>query len=305
MAMIKDITLVGLGAVGAVMASKLGAFTGVRFRVAADPERIEKYRTQGLFFNGTKCQYDFFTPTTEQDYKADLVIVATKFSGLDEALDLIEPIVGPETLILPLLNGITAHGIIEARYGFDRTLYGIYIGHTASRYGNKITHDGQCKIVFGRASNNPIDHQISDLGELFTHSKLAFSIEDDMIRATWRKFIANIGLNQTTAVLRCKYGHIKENPQARELMVLLMSEAAAVAAAEGIARADQILQDSIAMLDKLNSQDGSSMYQDVVQGRITELDMFAGEVCRLGRKHGIATPFNHAVELVIAGTMPQ
>lgn len=305
MAMIKDITLVGLGAVGAVMASRLGACDDVRFRVAADRKRIEKYDNEGVFFNGSRCKYDFFTPTSEHHYKADLVIVATKFSGLAEALDLIEPIVGPETLILPLLNGITAHGIIEARYGFDRTLYGIYIGHTASRYGNKITHDGQCKIVFGRASNNHIDHQISDLGELFTHSKLAFSIEDDMIRAMWRKFIANIGLNQTTAVLRCKYGHIKENPQSRELMVLLMSEAAAVAAAEGIARADQILQDSIAMLDKLNSQDGSSMYQDVVQGRITELDMFAGEVCRLGRKHGIATPFNHAVELVIAGTMPQ
>lgn len=299
--MIRDITLIGLGAVGAVMASGLGACPGVRFRVAADPERIKKYGDQGLFFNGARCEYDFFTPSSDQDYKADLVIVATKFSGLGEALELIEPVVGPHTMILPLLNGISAHDIVAARYGQNRTLYGIYIGHTASRYGNQITHDGRCKIIFGRATNNPIDPQVKAIGDVLTKANLAFTIDNDMIRATWRKFIANIGLNQTTAALRCKYGHIKENPQARELMTLLMQEAAAIASVEGIAQADQILQDSLSMLDKLNSQDGSSMYQDVMQGRITELDMFAGEICRLGKKHGIPTPFNHAVELMIGG----
>lgn len=299
--MIKDITLIGLGAVGGVIAANLSACQGVRLRVAADPERIKKYETQGVFFNGAKCHYDFFAPTPGQGYTADLVIVATKFSGLEAALELISPIVAPHTTILPLLNGISAHQIIQAHYGPQRTLYGIYIGHTASRYGNQTTHDGQCKIILGKATNNPISEQVNNLAQLFTQANLPFTIENDMIRATWRKFIANIGLNQTTAALRCKYGHIKTNPQAHLLMTLLMQEAAAIAKAQGIEQTDRILQDSIEMLEKLNDSDGSSMYQDIMQGRQTEVDMFAGEICRLGNKYNIPTPINHAVGLVIAG----
>lgn len=297
--MINDITLVGLGAVGAVVASRLGSCPGVRLRVAADKERIEKYDKNGLFFNDTRCEYDFFTPQPEHHYKADLVIVATKFSGLSDALKLIEPIVDSHTLILPLLNGISAHEIVARQYGSQRALYGIYLGHTTSRYGNIITHDGVFKIIFGKAVNTPPCQSVKAIAEVFDRAQISFTIETDMIKATWRKFIANIGLNQTTAVLRCKYGHIQKEPQAKQLMTLLMQEAATIAQAEGIAETEQILANSIAMLDKLNASDGSSMYQDVVQGRPTELDMFAGEICRLGRKHGIPTPINHAVLLII------
>lgn len=100
---IKNVVLVGAGAIGAVYAARLHNHTDIAFAVAADQERISRYKDEPLLFNGVELSLSYFTPQTGQPV-ADLILIATKSSGLDSALELIRPLVGSQTIIMTLLN---------------------------------------------------------------------------------------------------------------------------------------------------------------------------------------------------------
>lgn len=289
------IVIVGIGAIGSVYASALGT----QARIAASEERCEKYRLEGLYFNDQPCNFDYFTPKVG-DQKADLVIIATKSSGLEDALDLIEPIVGSQTIILPLLNGITSEEITARKYGWSRVLYGYYLGHTSTRVGNRVYQDGHYKTYFGQAANGTMpSEQVERVKAIFDRFAIPYKIPENMIEALWQKFIINVGMNQATAILRCTYGHLQQNTAANNYMRLLMQEASAVATAHGIANSDQMVEKAISLLSTLAPQDGSSMYQDVIGGRVPEYDLFADTVCRMGIEHGISTPYNLAASAIL------
>lgn len=297
--MIKSVVIVGLGAIGSVYAVALHE-AGVDLRVAADEARVRKYREQGREFNGKKYDFNYFTPSMG-DVEADLVIIATKSSGLSEALDLIAPIVGQHTQILPLLNGITSEQICARRYSWERVVYGYFMGHTSTRQGNSVSQDGKYKTYFGDATNDPqtLSPRIKAICELFDHARIPYKVPEDMIAALWQKFIVNIGMNQATAVLQRTYGHLQNSPTAHAYMVSLMREASQVATALGISNSDAMVEKAVSMLTTLAPEDGSSTYQDVMSGRPTEVDLFADTVCRLGQEVGVATPYNQHAAIIL------
>lgn len=286
----------GLGAIGSVYAVAF-AKAGVSLRVALDAGRLTRYREMGVIFNGARYDFDFYTPSSE-DESADLVIIAVKSAGLERALELIRPIVGERTQILPLLNGITSEEICAAKYGWSRVVYGYFIGHTATRYGNEIHQDGHYRTYFGEFSTN-LTPRIKAIKLLFDKADIPYKIPEDMIASLWQKFIINIGMNQATAILRCTYGHLQSSQAAHDYMVALMDEAAQVAGAEGIADSAAMVEKAVSLLATLSPEDGSSMYQDVMSGRPTEVDIFADTVCALGAKHGISTPYNFYAATVL------
>lgn len=292
-----SVTIVGLGAIGSVYASAM-ADSGITVRVAADEARCARNRTTGLLFNGTRYDFDYYTPCMA-DPVADLVIIAVKSGGLGAALDLIEPIVGQHTQILPLLNGITSEQICAARYGWNRVIYGYFIGHTATRNENVVNQDGQYRTYFGERINDTISPRIAALQSLFDRASIPYKTPRDMVDALWQKFIINIGMNQATAVLKCTYGHLQNSTAANDLMVVLMKEAAAVGTAQGIVDTDKMVEKAQSLLRGLTPEDGSSMYQDVMSGRATEIDIFADTVCELALKSGIQTPYNYYVSVII------
>lgn len=287
-----NVVIIGLGAIGGVYAVACHD-NGIPLRIAVDTARLDRYRANPFIFNDKQYDFDYFVPT-ESDRVADLVIIATKGDGLGDALGLISPIVGPKTQILPLLNGIISEATTAAMYGFDRVIYGYFIGHTATRQERLITQDGKYVTVFGDKTNNPdaLSPRIDVIKQLFDKANIHYRIDRDMVSSMWQKFVINIGLNQITALTRLPYGQVKANPETLALTRALMQEAAAVAKALGIANADIMVERGMDSLDKMMPNDSSSMLQDVVAGRPTEVDMFAGEVCRLGAKHGIPTPEN-------------
>ncbi len=116
-----------------------------------------------------------------------------------------------------------------------------------------------------------------------------------MAKAQWRKFILNVGLNQAQALLRITNRGLQENPNALRFARTLMDEAAAVAAAKGIAGAGDIPEWGEGVIRGLPPGEKTSMLQDVEAGRTPETDLFAGTVCRLGREYGIPTPANQLV----------
>lgn len=292
-----NITIVGLGAIGSVYATTM-VDNGVAVRVAVDADRRERYTKQGVVFNGKRYDFDYYTPSSG-DTAADLVIIATKSSGLADALELIAPIVGENTQILPLLNGITSEEVCAARFGWQRVIYGYFIGHTSTRYGNEINQDGQFRTFFGERLNHEITPRIATVKELFDRAHIPYKVPENIVDSLWQKFIVNIGMNQATAVLHCTYGHLQSSEVAHRLMVDLMQEAAAVGAAHGIENTDKMVEKAVSLLTTLSAEDGSSMYQDVMSNRPTEVDSFADTVCAMGMRCGVETPLNYYVGKIL------
>lgn len=296
---VKSVAIVGLGAVGSVVAIPIHETMPDRLTVIATGERAERLRRDGLIFNDKR--YDFVIGNNPKPQ--DLIIIATKAGALGEAIDQIEPWVGPDTIILPLLNGITSEERLAARYGWSRVLLAYYLGHTTSRHSNSVSHDGLYNIYFGVGPRHTSQDElkVGAVVRLFDTAGVHYRLPEDMLSSLWQKYIINIGTNQSTAIHRMPYGSMRDDPAVMALTVELMEEAAAVAAAIGIAGADSMVRRAIKVIGTMNPDDKSSMLQDVEAGRTTEIELFAETLSRLASKFSIATPRNDEILEFFAG----
>lgn len=283
--------IIGLGAVGAVLAVEILQRSPDTLVIIADDGRKKRIQTQGLNFNGR----NFTVPVAEKPEPLDLIIIATKYPGFSEAMETIAPFVGPDTLILSLLNGISTEELLSERFGRERVLYSFFLGHTATRAGNRITHDGTYDVWFGEKENTTASERVERVKSYFERNGIPFRVPEDMEQAIWQKFVLNLGCNQATALLRCTFRHIQRHDQARALTSRLMEEGIAVARKSNVNRTEEMLGQALRIIDFLGPDDKSSMLQDVEAGRETEAELFAGALVSRARQAGVSVPLNEAV----------
>ena len=106
------------------------------------------------FLNGKPLNFNYVAE--DKNFKADLIIIATKFDGLNDVIKNIENFVSEDTIIMSLLNGVSSEEIISRKYGWKHLPISYFIGHSAMREGNIITHDGVGDIVFGEHAVHPL-----------------------------------------------------------------------------------------------------------------------------------------------------
>jgi 2-dehydropantoate 2-reductase len=298
---IRSVAIVGLGAIGTLYAARIAAIDADNLRIVADPRRIQGFRDRPPSFNGTPLRLAYASPDAP-GAPADLVLIAVKAASLPSALDAIAPFLHKGTQILPLLNGVESQDRIAAVFGWPRTLRGFVFCNSAMRDGHDVRQQGAARIVFGEASNDPPAPRVKAVADYFARIGVDHHVPADMRFAQWRKFILNVGLNQAEALLRVPHGGLQRSPAAMRLARELMDEAATVAHAEGVADARGIPDWVEGVVRTLPPEDKTSMLQDVEAGRPSEVDVFAGVVCRLGRAHGIPTPANErALRLLTLG----
>ena len=293
---IKKVILCGLGAIGTIYADKLEKFDAENFKVLVDEARIERYKTNPIKFNGRQLNFDYILPSQE-GFKADLIILATKFAGWKDAIKNIKNFVKEDTVILSLLNGVTSEDIIADVYGKDKMLYSYFIGHSSVRCGNSVTHDDVNTIVFG-AENN-LGENVVAVKNFFDKVGINYKIPDDIKRSMWLKFMLNVSANQPTAILRMTFGDMFENTHFMKFAENIMREVQSVAKAEGVLNTETMVDEALKHLKTMTPDGKTSMLQDVEAGRKTEVDMFAGTVIELGKKHGISTPYNKILREMI------
>lgn len=293
---IKKVILCGLGAIGTIYADKLEKFDAENFKVLVDEARIERYKTNPIKFNGRQLNFDYILPSQE-GFKADLIILATKFAGLKDAIKNIKNFVKEDTVILSLLNGVTSEDIIADVYGKDKMLYSYFIGHSSVRCGNSVTHDDVNTIVFG-AENN-LGENVVAVKNFFDKVGINYKIPDDIKRSMWLKFMLNVSANQPTAILRMTFGDMFENTHFMKFAENIMREVQSVAKAEGVLNTETMVDEALKHLKTMTPDGKTSMLQDVEAGRKTEVDMFAGTVIELGKKNGISTPYNKILREMI------
>jgi 2-dehydropantoate 2-reductase len=294
---IKTVALVGLGAVGAAYLSRMLERTGAEnIRVIADSERAERI-SAGVAVNGRVYRFPVCGPGEKPAAPADLAIFAVKWPQLSAAIEDMRNQIGPDTIILSFLNGITSERDIIRAYGDRNVLLSIAMGIDATRNDSGVVYSTLGFIQFGEAKNDPgaYSPNVTAVGEFFDRAGIEYEIPADMRHALWKKFMLNAGANQTSSVLACAYGLIQTSQDARSVIRAAMDEVASLAEREGIALTNEDIDDCFARLDRLSPDGLTSMSQDISSRRITEADMFGGVVTELAERHGLKAPVNETL----------
>jgi 2-dehydropantoate 2-reductase len=293
-----SVAILGAGAMGGIYATWFLEAPGFSTYVLARGERYDRLRREGLVVNGKPVSLPVVLPD-DVATPADLILVALKHHHLSGAVHDLKNLVGSETTMLSLMNGLDSEETLGAIYGMDKVLYSIAVGIDAVRQGNQITYTKPGKLYFGEATNTPVSPRVRRVQAIFDRAGIPHETPPDMIRTLWWKFMVNVGVNQPSAVMRAPYGVFQSSPEAQALMETSMREVLALARAEGVNLVEQDLDDWYPFLDTLSPQGKTSMLQDIEAGRKTEVEMFGGKVVELGTIHGIPTPVNETLLRII------
>lgn len=296
---IKTVTMIGVGAVGAVIASKLTKFLGKEnVECLADGERKTRYERDGIFINGEKQDFNFVESKNAK--KSDLIIIATKNLQLGEALKMMENAYGENTLILSLLNGIQSERDIAKVYGEENVLYSFVISLNSIHVGSKIECSNFGTLVFGEKDNSKTE-RVAALEKLFSLSGIKFKNPENIHLEMWKKFLINTVFNTLSAITRSPYGGFRLGVM-QNLARKVGSEVIKVANAENVPLTFEMLEDDIKLMCSHDPHGKTSMLQDVEAGRKSENAWFCGTVANLAEKHGIAVPFCEFLRDLIEGT---
>lgn len=296
MSKIKKVLICGLGAIGGYYASKISQNTDVDLRVLTDKDRYEKYMKTPRIINGKEYTFNYILPY-EKGYSADLVIVATKSSGLNLAIENLRNFVSDGTIILSFMNGISSERKIAEEYGYDKILYSYLLGHTFFRTGREINHDGNANVVFG--SNIKDDIKVAVVREFFDDCGIQYKIPNDIINSLWNKFCFNCCANQLSALTGQTFGQLRTDSRSLEIMEHITREVSLVAQKEGITCTDDFWENTKKSLDIMIPDGKTSMLQDVEAGVRPEVDIFGGTVVELGKKHGVEIVYNKIISDLI------
>lgn len=286
---ITTITIVGAGAVGGALAAMLHD-AGERVFLLAAGERRSRLEREGLVVNRRLYRIPVVDPEDPAN-PADLLIVAVKHHHLDAAIGDMGHGVGPESIIMSLMNGVESEERLGRVYGDDLVLPATIVGIDALREGMSITYSKRGKIFFGDAMGRETA-RVRRVRALFDRARIVYEIPADIRRTIWWKFMINVGVNQVSAALRAPYGVFQTPGEARLLTESAMREVVALAQKLQIPLGEADLADWYPILAGLRPEGKTSMLQDVEARRKTEVEMFAGTVIELGRHLGVPTPVN-------------
>jgi 2-dehydropantoate 2-reductase len=293
------VVLVGLGAIGAAYASRF-VDAGIELGVLADPGRAARYRARPTVVNGRPYDFPLGAGGGEP---ADLAIVAVKRSALGEAISLLRPRVGERTVVLSLLNGIDSEEVLAAAFPQASVLLAVSVGIDAVRDGRDVRYTSLGRILYGEPANpGPMTAKVAAVGALLDAAGIEHQVPPDMVHELWWKWLINVGVNQVSALLRAPYRVLQDraNP-AREVMIAAQREVMAVANARGVRLDESDLARWLDVLDALGPDNYTSMAQDALAGRPTEVDSFAATVVALGRELGVPVPVNTVLYGLLKG----
>ena len=292
MGRIRNVAVVGMGALGLLFGQRIRENLGDEHLLfLMDEARKKRHSLDEYRINGKAVSFRMASPD-EMKGPFDLIIVATKYSGLYEARDLIRTVVGPDTVIVSLLNGISSEKILAEVFEREQIIDCVAIGMDAVREGTSLTYQHMGRWQVGSVMKEQ-DKNLADLTQFLDTSGIEYEVCSDIRRAMWNKFMINVGINQTCMVYETNYGGAT-NPLSRayEDMEKAMHEVIVVAKAEGIDLTEEDFEKDIRVLRSLNPEGTPSMRQDALAGRPSEVELFAGIMLRIAAQHGIDVPVN-------------
>jgi 2-dehydropantoate 2-reductase len=290
------IAIVGAGGVGGYFGARL-AESGCDVFFIARGAHLEAMRKDGLKIRSPLGDLDLKSVQATSDPAAiglaDVVLVAVKLWDTETAARSLKPLVGPDTAVISLQNGVEKDAVL-ARYITERNLLGgvCYIAASIAAPG-VIEHANKlAKITFGEMDGRPTPRSLAFLEKLGS-AQISADLSGDIRREIWEKFVFLVGLSATTALLRLPIGVIREDPVTRRLLLDTMQETVSVGIAKDVQLAQDYAVNRLEFCDILPAAMTSSLHVDLARGNRLEIDWLSGAVMRYGRELGIPTPVNN------------
>lgn len=289
--------IMGTGGVGGYFGARLSA-AGYPVSFIARGAHLKAIQSNGLSIKAPEGAFTVDAPATDNTSQigpVDFVLMSVKLWDTEAAAEQIKPLLGPDTAVLSLQNGVDSETILSKILGAQNVLGGV------AQISAFITSPGVIEkfSAFARLQFGELDGGKSDrcgrLAQCFTKADIEAEYSTDIVAEIWKKFIFLTGLSAMTALTRKPIGAVRDNPDTRALIHTIMSEVYTIARAKGIVLEDDFIAQRMDLMDGLPAHMRASMAEDLKEGRPLELPWLSGAVLRLGQEMGLQTPANEFV----------
>jgi 2-dehydropantoate 2-reductase len=230
----------------------------------------------------------------------DLVILSVKLWDTEAAARAIRPLVGPDTGVLSLQNGVIKDDILRREFGDAAVMGGVgYVATTISRPGVIHQTGTMQRIVLGEYDGRKSD-RAKFLHEALQRAGVSAELSADVRKAIWEKYVFLVGLSATTTTMRMPIGAIRGNPQTRAFLLEVMRETVAVGRAHGVTLPEDYAENRLEFADGLPADMTASMHHDLERGNPLEVNWLSGGVVQLGKQKDVPTPANRAICDILA-----
>ena len=292
------IAIMGSGSVGGYFGGRMAA-AGCDVTFIARGPHLAAIRERGLRIQSPALGDALVHPAKATDVPAevgvvDCVVIAVKLWDTAVAATAALPMLGPESMVVSLQNGVEMDAIVGI-VGASRMVGGAaFIGSSIERPG-VIGHVGTMqRVVIGELGGGS-SPRVERFRKALVRGGISAEISDDVARTIWEKFVFLVGLSAATTVMRAPLGPVRADPEGRKLLLAAMQETVAVARARGIDLPEDYAGNRLEFVDGLPADMTSSMHNDLQHGNRLELDWLSGAVVRFGHDAGIPTPVNQTV----------
>jgi 2-dehydropantoate 2-reductase len=275
------ILVVGAGAIGGYFGGRmLQAGAGVTFLVR--PRRAAELAEAGLVIKSPHGDVTLKNPPAAQaDQLAeqfDVVLLSCKAFDLDDGIKSFAPAVGPQTAIIPLLNGMRHLDTLDATFGRERVLGGLCaIAATLNEKREVVQLAPLQSLSFGERDGKRSD-RVRAIAEVFAKGNFDSAASETIVQDMWEKWVFLAALAASTCLMRAPVGNILAARGGREFILGMLDECSATAAAEGYAPRAAFLERTRGMLTTEGSQMTASMFRDIKAGAPVEADHVIGDL---------------------------
>ena len=287
------ILVVGAGAIGGYFGGRmLEAGRDVTFLVR--PRRAGELASAGLVIKSPNGDVTLKNPPTVQanqfTEKFDVVLLSCKAFDLDDAITSFAPAVGPQTSIIPLLNGMLHLDVLDKRFGRERVLGGLCaIAATLNDAREVVQLTPMQSLNFGERDGK-LSERVRAIAEVMASGKLGSVASENIVQEMWEKWVFLASLAASTCLMRTAVGNILAVPGGKDFILGMLDECSAVAAAEGHAPSGPFFQRTKGLLTTEGSQMTASMFRDIKAGAAVEADHVIGDLIARGDAAKVPVP---------------
>ena len=287
------IAVFGTGGVGGYFGGLL-AHGGHEVTFIARGEHLRAIQANGLQVKSVNGDFTV-RPAHATDDPArvgpvDYVVVAVKHYHLAPAAQQMRPLVGPETTVVPLLNGVDAHELLARTLGPEAVVGGLCSLVSLVEAPGVIRQETRLRRVVAGELDRNRSERVERLVQAWAQTGAEAIQAEDILAALWTKFLFIVPFGGVGSLARCNMGEMLGNPETRELFIESMREVEAVARARGVELAPDVVDKALTMAEGFEPTATNSMQRDVAGGKPFELEAFSGAVVGMGEAAGVATP---------------
>ncbi len=302
--MTRKIAIVGAGGIGGYYGGLL-ALQGHKVKFIAHGKHLDAIRRNGLQVKSIHGDFDirptFATDSFTEVGPVDLVLVCIKTYSMGSILSELPALLGPETVVISLQNGIDASERLGTVIGMDHILGGATWISSAVESPGLIRQISQFRRIVIGELDAKITPRVQDIAALFTPTGITIEMSGNITKVLWTKFVFISAASGIGAVTRLALGDIRHVPETRELFIGLMREVVSIAFSEGIQLDTDVVEKTLDFIDKSDPNIKPSMQLDVERGRKFELDALIGVVKQKAKERHIQTPI---ADMVYASLLP-